>query len=214
MLAVWKGRMVWCDEDRWQYLFWLERIAMSNCSVFATFPVLETKRLILRELKMADARALFRFLSDKEVMRYYDRRVFASLEEVQRSIERHRFRLERNEGIRWGITIKGRNEVVGNCGYFWDWHDFRGEISYALARAYWNQGIMTEALTALIYHGFELWPLHRIEANVSEKNLGSLRVLQKLGFREEGTRRERLFEGNEFHDQKMLALLRSDIQSF
>ncbi|MBV9231518.1 MAG: GNAT family N-acetyltransferase [Chloroflexi bacterium] len=184
---------------------------MNDGTILSTFPVLETKRLMLRELKTSDARALFRFLSDKEVMRYYDRRVFSSLEEVQRNIERHRFRFERNEGIRWGITIKGRNEVVGNCGYFWDWHDFRGEISYVLARAYWNRGIMTEALTALIYHGFELWPLHRIEANVSEKNIGSMRVLQKLGFREEGTRRERLFEDNEFHDQKMFALLRSDI---
>lgn len=176
---------------------------------FEAFPVLETQRLILRELKLEDAGAMFQFASNVEVVRYYDPPM-TTLEQVQRSIERHRTRFENGEGIRWGITVKREQDVVGTCGFFRDTPNFLASMSYVLDRPFWNKGLMTEALVAIIQFGFDHFQLHRIEADVAIPNVASLRVLQKLGFREEGRRRERLFENDNFHDEIVFSLLKSD----
>jgi ribosomal-protein-alanine N-acetyltransferase len=187
------------------------RTPMGNDLHFETFPLLETERLILRELRPEDAEAVFRILSDAEVVRYYDP-LMTHLEQAQRSIERHRARFENNEGIRWGITIKGEDTIVGNCGFFRDKDNFSAALSYVLAKSSWNKGFMPEALSAIIAFGFEHYHLHRIEAHVARPNLASVRVLQKLGFQEEGLLRESLFENKRFHDEKVFALLKSDFR--
>src|SRR5260370_3771082 len=136
---------------------------MGNDLHFETFPLLEPERLILRELRPADAETVFRLLSDDEVVRYYDP-LMTHLEQGQRRIERHRARFENNEGIRWGITIKGEDTIVGNCGFFRGKDNFSAALSYVLAKSSWNKGFMPEALEAIIAFGFEHYQLHRIEA--------------------------------------------------
>ncbi|MFL5695207.1 MAG: GNAT family N-acetyltransferase [Ktedonobacteraceae bacterium] len=182
---------------------------MSYNKRLETFPVLETQRLVLRELQPEDAAILFRFYSDEEVMRYYDTPM-NRLEQVQRSIAAHRSRFENNEAIRWGITIKGTKDVVGNCGFYRDSYSQFAILSYVLARPYWGKGLMTEALKAIITFGFDHYYLHRIEAHVAVPNLASQRVLQKLGFKKEGFLRERFYENNHFHDEWVFALLKGD----
>lgn len=174
------------------------------------FPQLETKRLVLREMQPDDAEALFRVLSDEEVMRYYDPRPFTTLEESFQAIERHRRRFEQNEAIRWGITLKGENVVIGNCGFFWEVQNYLAELGYVLSRAYWRQGIMTEALQALLQFGFDTKNLHRIEAEVAVDNIASARTLQKLGFQEEGVLRERLYINERFYDERIFSLIKKD----
>lgn len=177
-----------------------------------TFPQLETKRLVLREMQPEDAEALFRVLSDEEVMRYYDRQPFTKLEEASQSIERHRQRFDRNEAIRWGITLSEQNIVIGNCGFAWEMQNRCAELAYVLSRFYWRQRIMTEALQALLYFGFVTKNMHRIEATVDVHNIASMRTLQKLGFREEGIMRERVLVGENFHDEKLFSLLRNEYE--
>jgi [ribosomal protein S5]-alanine N-acetyltransferase len=182
---------------------------MSHNKRLETFPVLETQRLVLRELQLEDAEMLFRIYSDEEVMRYYDTPM-NRLEQVQRSIAAHRSRFENNEAIRWGISIKGSKDIVGNCGFYRDSYSQYALLSYVLARPYWGKGLMTEALRAIIAFGFDHYQLHRIEAHVVVSNQASLGVLQKLGFKKEGFLRERFYENNHFHDEWVFALLKSD----
>jgi [ribosomal protein S5]-alanine N-acetyltransferase len=184
---------------------------MSYNKRLETVPVLQTQRLVLRELQPGDAEALFLFYSDEEVMRYYDAPM-TGLEQVQRSIAAHRRRFENNEGIRWGITIKGAKNIVGNCGFYRDNYSQYAILSYVLARPYWGKGLMTEALQAIIAFGFDHYQRHRIEAHVAIPNLASLRVLQKLGFKKEGFLRQRFYENRQFHDEWVLALLKNDIE--
>ena len=174
------------------------------------FPQLETRRLLLREMQPQDAEALFRVLSDEEVMRYYDQLPLTKVDEARHIIERHHQRFERGEAIRWGITLKGEDVIIGNCGFFWEAQNRLARLAYVLARAYWRQGIMTEALQALLQFGFEEKDLHRIEAEVAVENIASCRTLQKLGFREEGTLRERLLVNEHFYNEKIFSLLRSE----
>jgi ribosomal-protein-alanine N-acetyltransferase len=175
-----------------------------------TFPTLETERLILRQLAATDAQDSFLFLSDEETMRYYDPAPMTQLEQAEKSIERHRRRFAQHEALRWGIILKGENRVIGNCGYSWDVDNRHAVLSYILSKHYWNKGIMTEALTAIIQFGFEHIHLHRIEAQVAYPNLASARLLEKLGFQEEGRLRDRQYANNQFVDEVIFALINTN----
>ncbi len=172
------------------------------------FPVLETERLWLRELTREDSEALFAILADPDVIRFYDI-PFLRIEQTQRAIERHRYRFLHGEALRWGILLKSENKIIGNCGYSWDKDHHFATLSYVLGKSYWGQGIMTEALSAIILFGFELYQFHRFEAEVALPNVGSMRVLQKLGFQEEGLRKERFFAEGRYYDEMLFALLKS-----
>ena len=183
---------------------------MSDPTGSTTFPELETPRLVLRELQPEDAEAAFEFYSDAEVVRYYDSPL-TELEQARQEIANHRRRFEAGEAIRWGIVVKGEGRVAGTCGYFArDTACRHATLSYVLAGRHWHQGLMTEALAAVIRFGFERYGLHRIEAYVAVPNRASLRLLHKLGFREEGRLRERFFVDGRFHDETMLSLLEGD----
>ena len=87
------------------------------------------------------------------------------------------------------------------------------EIGYDLHPAYWRQGIMTEALRAVIDYGFSeefcFW-LNRIEALTYVEHEASAGLLRKLGFQEEGIRREYGYWKGESHDLRSFSLLRRD----
>jgi len=179
---------------------------MSLSSHLQTFPLLETERLVLRQMEHEDAKDSFLFLADEETMRFYDP-PFTQFEQAEKSILRHQKRFADREAIRWGITLKGEDKVVGNCGYAWDADNFSAALSYILAKPYWNKGIMSEALAAILQFGFDSCRLHRIEAHVALPNHASAQVLRKLGFQEEGLLRESLYVDHQFYDEKMFALL-------
>src|SRR4051794_897263 len=81
------------------------------------FPVMETERLILREVKLEDAPSIFHYLSDTEVMKYYGMSPMSDISEAVEEIEWYRRIFDEGTGIRWGISIKGTSEVIGSCGF-------------------------------------------------------------------------------------------------
>src|SRR5262249_15935470 len=186
------------------------RIIMGLQIQLHTFPTLETERLVLRQLAAADAQDSFLFISDEANIGYYDPAHMTQLEQAEKSIERHRRRFEQQEALRWGITLKGENRVIGNGGYAWDADNHLAVLSYILSKRYWKKGIMTEALTAMIRFGFEYIHLHRIEAQVASPNLAAARLLEKLGFQEEGRLRDRQYVNNQFVDERIFALINTN----
>lgn len=185
---------------------------MSEIFDFSFFPVLKTERLTLRQLTLDDSAAVYAMRSDYEVTRLNIGAAYTNLGQARALIESILDNYQRHNELRWGITLKnGDNTVIGMCGYnYWARHDFRGSVGYDLARAYWGQGIMTEAVHAVIQFGFERMALNRIEADASVENEASIRILEKLGFQREGIEREQYFEGGEFHDLILFSLLRRD----
>jgi ribosomal-protein-alanine N-acetyltransferase len=183
---------------------------MSSSNTMEEAPRLETRRLVLREMGPEDAEAIFAMYGDEEVMRYRDVLAFTRLEEAKHFLEQMRSRCEQGEEMHWGITLKGEEQLVGSCGYSWHLGRPFGAIGYDLARRYWKQGIMTEAIQALLHFGFEVRNLHRVEARVRLGNESSMRLLQRLGFQEEGLLREALFLNNHFFDVKIFSLLQSE----
>jgi ribosomal-protein-alanine N-acetyltransferase len=184
---------------------------MNDEGAFATFPYLETPRLILRAITLDDADDMFRIYSDPQVMRYWGSPPHQSIEDSRTLISGIIKAFADKEGIRWGITRKGSNQLIGSCGH---WRlikqHFRSEIGYELAPEHWRQGIMTEALGAIVQFGFEMIGLHSIEAQIEPGNLASRKVLEKLGFRQAGYLRENYFLDGRFTDTALFSLLKQD----
>lgn len=181
-----------------------------NPDLFSQFPYLETHRLFLRELGPGDAGAIFGYLSDPEVTRYLSAGPYNRVEQAGEMIDFLGSLFRNREGFRWGITLKeGADRVIGTCGYHaWARSHFRAEIGYELARAYWGQGIMREAVQSLLAFGFAEMALNRVEAHVLPDNLASARFLEKLGFQREGVLRAYEFVNGKFQDILLFSLLK------
>jgi RimJ/RimL family protein N-acetyltransferase len=183
---------------------------MLNESVFETFPVLETERLILREITPADAEDLFRIYADPQVMRYWGSPPLRSIDEARAKIQLISDAFREREGIRWAITRKGCDRLIGSGGH---WRlvkqHMRSEIGYELAPEHWGRGIVPEAFEAILRFGFERMGLHSVEAQIDPANQGSRRVLEKLGFVQEGYFRESYFFDGAFTDMAVFSLLKA-----
>lgn len=178
---------------------------------YPTSPQLETERLLLRQLRAEDAEAVFGILSDRAVARFYNQLTPIAVDQVRRVIRERNDLREAMTGIWWGVVLREEEQVVGGIGiHGWDPGQYRAQVGYELASAFWGRGIMTEALRAVVRFGFERLALNRIEAEVMPENAASTRLLERLGFVAEGVLRERGCWKGGFHDLQMFSLLRAD----
>jgi [ribosomal protein S5]-alanine N-acetyltransferase len=178
---------------------------------FAAFPSLTTERLLLREIVPDDAPDVLLFRGDPEEQKY-NSRPLRDVAEALALIEELREGYAARRWIQWGVTLPPDRRVVGLCGFnYWERHHRRAEIGYDIARPLWGRGIGTEAVAALVRFGFERMALHRIETETIADNHASVRLLEKLGFRLEGLRREYSLEDDgRFHDSAVYGLLHSE----
>ena len=177
---------------------------------FSEFPILETKRLRLREPVLSDAADIFVFRSDPVVQRY-NSKPMEDVSEAKEYVRRHRAEYLNQDGIVWAVTLKAQDTVIGLVGFHnWSYHN-RAMLGYDLAHAYWGQGIGSEAVRQIIRFGFERMDLNRIEGETIEDNHESRRMLEKLDFVCEGIRRGYSLEDDgEYHGSAMYGLLRSE----
>lgn len=175
--------------------------------------VLETSRLLLRPLDYCDGPALFAYMSDPEVMRYFGMEPFTHPGQAEEFLQSLGRVIQEGRALRWAITRKPDGKLLGTIG-FHNWHKgyARAEIGYELAREHWGNGYASEAVAVTVAHGFEVLNLNRIQAVVVPQNPASRRVLEKMGFTVEGLLREYLVSDGRFMDVQMLRLLRSEYQ--
>lgn len=182
-------------------------------SVFADFPVLETERFILRAAQPEDAEDIFRIMSNPAVTRYFGRKPMTDYAEAVERVEVFQSCFAERIGIRWVIAPRDSGRMIGSCG-FWRLlpQHHRAEIGYELAPEWWSSGVMTEAVGAILGFGFTRMGLHSVEANIHPDNIGSRRVLEKLGFVQEGYFRESCYEPvtQDFSDAAVFSLLQAD----
>lgn len=180
-------------------------------AAFTYFPSLTTNGLHLRQLQPTDAEALFAIKSDQKVTEFYGQEPHQSLADTQTLMQRIQTLYEQRKAIFWGLTLKGEDIVIGSCMFSQFDADYQcAETGYELHRAYWRQGIITEAMSALLAYGFTELGLHRIEANVDAGNMPSRNLLLKLGFTHEGILRQRYFFRGHFDDQHCFGLLKDE----
>lgn len=145
--------------------------------------VLETDRLILRELTLDDVDRMNQILSDPITMQFwpkpFDRE--ASERWVKRSIDAYR-----TLGFgRYAIVLKSTGQVIGDCGYMQVEVNGNQEndLGYILDKKFWSQGFATEAAKACLSFGLKELKMKRIVASMETKNLASKAVAEKIGLR-------------------------------
>ena len=178
---------------------------------YTYMPALNTPRLILRKLTMRDAGDIYRYSRDVEVARHVLWEAHRNIGE-SRAYLRYMLRRYRNhEPASWGIEYRQTGQIIGTIGFMWIQSDnSAAEVGYSLAREYWNHGLMTEALRAVIAHGFGSMNLNRIEAQHETTNPASGAVMRKCGMVKEGTLRQRLYNKGRYVDVDLYAILRKE----
>lgn len=177
---------------------------------FSPFPVLETERLLLRQMNAGDAPQLFYLRSSEEVMKYIDRPRTASLQDALDLINRVDNMCLKSDGINWGITLKGADELIGTILLFnLEKEHYRAEIGYLLHPAHQRNGLMKEAIAKVLDYGFSVMQLHSVMANTNTGNTASQKLLENMGFVREAYFRENYYFNGKFLDSAVYGLLTS-----
>jgi ribosomal-protein-alanine N-acetyltransferase len=176
------------------------------------YPRLETDRLVLRWLRIEDVDFIFKEWGDLVVTYYMrDEEPLKTRQQAEEMVQ-HLQNPETYQSMRWwGIELKAKGILIGTIGYCaWDKQHHHAEVGYDMSPEYWGQGLMPEALRAVVRYGFEEMGLNRVEATTHTENLRSQRVLEKLGFQPEGILREFYCRDEIYNDQVQFSLLRRE----
>ena len=162
-----------------------------------TTPVLETERLVLRPPRMEDAVTIFEsYARDEGVTRYLTFRPNQTLEETEEFMRARLRKMEEGEVFTWAITRRGGGDdrLIGMIEL--RLQKFKADFGYVLARPFWGQGLMTEALRAVLDFAFSLPGMYRVWAVCDVENVGSARVMEKAGLSFEGILRRHTIHPN------------------
>jgi ribosomal-protein-alanine N-acetyltransferase len=150
--------------------------------------IIETKRLILREVNHGDAESIFELFSEPEVMKYFSNTP-RSIEEAHERIELDLGQyIKRGFGF-WATVLKDTGEIIGQCGLLAQKVDEvdETEIAYALAKEYRGQGFATEATKAIKHYGFNKLNFNRLISIIDPNNISSQKVALRTGLAFEKT---------------------------
>lgn len=175
------------------------------------FAELKTSRLRLRQITDHDAPEILFQRSNPAIMQYLDRRKAESEADALEFIALVNNAIIANEGITWGICLKDSETLIGNIALWrFDKPNHRAELGYVLHPDFWGQGIMSEAMQAVIDFAFNTLKFHSLEANINPANLASRKLLESNGFVQEAYFRENYFFEGRFLDSVILSLLNPD----
>jgi ribosomal-protein-alanine N-acetyltransferase len=175
------------------------------------FPVLSTKRLTLRAPTIKDAGAFGALLSIPEVTR------FSNWPDAPTNVQSKRHARwmsglhASGKGCAWMIEMQGSKTPIGAIRFnSFDKKWRSGVIGYELHPDFWGKGLMSEAIATVIGCGHQTFRLNRIEAWTLPGNDASDRVLEKAGFKYEGTHRQKAWFKGGYHDFRMFGRVAGD----
>ncbi|MEM5829863.1 MAG: GNAT family protein [Candidatus Aenigmatarchaeota archaeon] len=174
------------------------------------------ERIVLKIPEMEDVKNLCRYINDKAVARFTTIPYPYKLEHAKDFIKRARRRMKKKEGYEFSIFLKETGEIIGGVALVnINKTNENAELGYWLARKYWGQGLMSEAVKLILEFGFKKLKLHKIYARVCEPNKRSSHLLEKFGFKLEGKLREH-WKGKfsrKWYDEFMYGLLKEEWKS-
>lgn len=150
---------------------------------FSPFPVLQTDRLLLRQLESSDDQLIFEYQSNKENFQFVDMPVYTSIEEAQNYIIKMNTGIANNRWIIWAIADQCTNRILGTIS-IWNLsiEESKAELGYGLYPGNLGKGIMSEALKKVVAYGFYHMGLKTIEAYTSTMNEKSIALLERNKF--------------------------------
>lgn len=151
-------------------------------------PVIETERLILREIHKDDVDDIFScWMQDEEVSRYMWWKASDDIAEAKNFVQYELEQIENDKWKRWIIVLKETGNIIGTCLVFYNDEDSDNhwDISYNLGKAYWGKGYITEAMKQVIQFAEKELGMKECVTTYAKVNKASANVLHKLGFIDE-----------------------------
>jgi len=180
--------------------------------VFSHLPQLQTERLLLRRMLVSDADDMYAYAKRTDVTKYLTWNPHPDRDYTVEYLQYLATRYRVGDFYDWGVTLRDSGRLVGTCGFTsFDFPHNSAQVGYVLNPEYWGQGIIAEALQAVIRFGFHELELHRIEAFYMDGNARSRRVMEKVGMTYEGTRRGAMYIKGKYRDIGVYAVLRDDL---
>jgi len=174
-------------------------------------PTLVTERLIIRTIEATDAEDVFHYAKQADVVRYLTWEVHQSIEDTHDYINLTREKIQKDKAGEWGLQLKETGSIIGAIGFVnFDQKNYCGELGYVISRHYRGQGLIPEAIKAIVQFAFEKMNLQRIEAMHYTENEASGRAMQKAGMRYEGLLRRKVFTKGKHWDVKLYAVTKDD----
>ena len=154
------------------------------------FPIIKTKRLLLRQFVESDLESVFKGLSHPDIIKYYGVS-YQTLEDTKQQMTFFAD-LEKNEtGIWWAVCSADNKTFYGAGGLnSLSKEHKKAEIGFWLISEFWGDGIMKEAMPLICNYGFNSLGLHRIEGLVETENKNCKKAMAKLDFQHEGTMKD------------------------
>ncbi|GAA3980412.1 GNAT family N-acetyltransferase [Mucilaginibacter dorajii] len=147
------------------------------------FPVLQTNRLVCRELTKVDGEQLLSIRNNEEINRFIGRSSAQTLQHVLEFIDSRKLDWKERKGVYWTIELKSTGKLIGNiCFWNLDYNAATAEIGYELLPAEQGKGLMTETVDKVIAYGFETMQLDAMTACLSPDNKPSVKLLELHGF--------------------------------
>jgi ribosomal-protein-alanine N-acetyltransferase len=160
--------------------------------IFTPFPILTTKRLVLRQLDQSDKNEIFSLRADAKNRKFIDQKIAEKMEEALEFINKINNGINSNEWIYWAVTLKGENKLLGTiCLWNFSTDYKKAETGYELNPDYQGKGIMQEALGAVIHYAFDILEINEIEAYTHVDNMSSKNLLEKNNFTKRGIIKEK-----------------------
>ena len=179
-----------------------------------TAPTLQTERLMLRSLTLEDAQDVQHFAGERDVAATLIRIPHPYEDGMAEEWIRSCYdTFEKEEGLHFAIALRTDGNFIGVVGLQLDQENERAELGYWIGKPHWNHGYATEAARAVVAHGFEVLKLNRIYAYHFKRNPASGRVLEKVGMRYEGCRRQHTKKWGNFEDSMGYGILKADYDS-
>ena len=143
--------------------------------------IIETERLLLREITLDDKEALFKLHSNPAVQKFTGEPVVKSKEEIKKAIEARIINYKKYGYGRWATFLKDDMQFVGWAGLAYLPEFDETDLGYRFLPEYWGLGIATEASRAILNYGFDSLKLKKIIAIALKEHKASIRVMEKVG---------------------------------
>jgi [ribosomal protein S5]-alanine N-acetyltransferase len=145
--------------------------------------LIETERLFLRPFRPDDLAAAYAWFGDPLVMKYTPTGPDTSLDASKERLERYQAHQVRHGFSKWLIVERASGRPIGDTGLLVLEELSCVDLGFRLAPGYWGRGLAMEAASAWVARAFGALGMSRLDAFSHPDNAGSLRVLDKLGFR-------------------------------
>ena len=144
--------------------------------------IIETPRTILRRFTIKDVQDVYELNSNTDVQKYTGDELVTSVERAKELITNTSFSDYNKYGYgRWAVVHKEDNKVIGFAGLKYLPEIDESDIGYRFLPDYWGRGIATEVSIPIIGYGFNQLDLPRIVGIAMPENIGSWKILEKIG---------------------------------